>query len=171
MTPGSVEVDVLKIFEMAFETTRPLIFAAAALGLGFSLVFRLYGIFFRALYGSSSYSPSTDPGNYQLRKFDTLAADITKLVPKTDPVVARLPEWRKSIEELSNLGTPKAEDFVVGLLSDLDKMREQLQLAQTLKEISKTKDTAADIKEQVARLNDKLEALIEVKMSDEELLC
>lgn len=168
MTPGSVEADILQIFDVVFQMVGPLIGLAVMLSFGFMMI----NLFFRSIVGPSSLgsSSSTDPRPYQLRKFDALAADITKLVPKTDPVRDRLPEWRKSIEKLSHLGTEQAEETLVGLLNDLQQCLDQLLLAQTYNEIAKAKNTTADIKEQVLRLNDKLEALIEIKLSDQEAL-
>ena len=116
--------------------------------------------------GTVSSSQDSDPRNYYLRKFDTTADEIKKLSP-SESLLSSLPVYRQSLENISALNTERANDASSQILEMVVDIRNKLLDAKSIRLISKNKGTLAKLTEELAKLDDNLSALIEIKLDDE----
>lgn len=166
------KVSLDEIFRMAADIINsigPLLWLAIGLGISFNLMIRILMIrIFRAIqspFGYSETSYDKDPRNYQLRKFDALVEEIKKLSPP-ETLLRSLPIYRQSLENTSNFTTEVAQEARARILDMVGDIHDKLVEAQSIKAVSKSKATLEDLTEQIAKLDDNLSALIEVKLEE-----
>jgi hypothetical protein len=155
------EISLDEIFRMAADILSqiaPIFFAAIALGLGFQLLKNFFSPF-----GYSETSYDNDPRNYQLRKFDAMVEEIEKMSPP-ESILINIPTYRQSLEKTSEFNTEIAKNASAKILEGMNTIRDKLIEAKSIKAVSKSKAIIEDLTEQLAKLDDNLSALIEVKI-------
>jgi hypothetical protein len=162
MYPNTIDLDeILKYAVDIINEFLPLMIIIVTLFLGLSAVKRIMEVF--QTEGTRSWD--SDPRNYYLRKFDTVADEIKKLSP-SESLLHNLPIYRQSLENISNLNTERTNDASAKILEMIVEIHKQLLDAKSIKLISKNKATLTNLNEELAKLDDNLSALIEVKLED-----
>jgi hypothetical protein len=163
-----MQTDLNEIFRFANDIIQelfPMIAASAALFFSLHLFLTMKRILYN-VFDDNYEQEKSDPRNYYLRDFDEIAETIKKLSPPEN-LLKSLPVYRQSLENISNINTERTNDASAQIIAMVTDLLKKLTEAQAIKAISKNKSILYDLSEQVQSLDDRLSAMIEIKLDED----